>query len=103
MKIAKKTGTPNGWMAFVPILNLVLMCQCAGKPGWWFILLCIPLVNIIIMIIVWMAIAENCGRPAWWGVVIGLVPLVNLILMLVLAFGARPATAPPVVPGVPRA
>lgn len=103
MNIAKKTGTPNGWMGFVPILNAVLMCQCAGKPGWWFILMCIPLVNIIIAIIVWMAIAENCGRPAWWGVVICLVPLVNFILVLMLAFGARPMTAPPVVPGVPRA
>jgi len=100
MNIAKKTGTPNGWMGFVPILDMVLFCQCGGKPGWWFLLFFIP---IVFPLLIWMGIAERCGRPAWWGVVIMFVPLVNFILMLMLAFGARPMTAPPVVPGVPRA
>jgi hypothetical protein len=90
MKIANKTGTENGWMAFIPILNAVLLCQCAGKPGWWFILMCIPFVNIIITIIVWMGVAERCGRPSWWGVVISLIPIVNLILVLILAFEPYP-------------
>ena len=35
MKIAEKTGTPNGWWAWVPILNVLLMISIAGKPMWW--------------------------------------------------------------------
>jgi hypothetical protein len=37
MRIAKKTNTPNGWLAFIPILSLVLAVQIADKPMWWII------------------------------------------------------------------
>lgn len=37
--IAKKTGTPLPWLAFIPIANLYLMIQIAGKPIWWLALL----------------------------------------------------------------
>lgn len=30
-KIAEKTNTPNGWMAWIPIANIYLMCMIAGK------------------------------------------------------------------------
>ena len=33
------------------------------KPVWWIILLIIPLVNIVIAIILWMAIAEARNKP----------------------------------------
>ena len=46
MQIANKTNTPNGWFAWVPILNIVLILQIAKKPVWWIILLLIPLVNL---------------------------------------------------------
>lgn len=37
--IAKKTGTANGWMAWIPVLNFILMIQIASKPIWWIILI----------------------------------------------------------------
>ena len=37
--IARKTGTPSPWMAWIPVVNLVLMCRIAGRPGWWLLLL----------------------------------------------------------------
>ncbi len=85
MKIAQKTKTENGWFAWIPILNIVLMLQIAQKPVWWLILLLIPLVNIIILIIVWMAIAEKRGKPSWWGVMM-IIPIMNLIAPGYLAF-----------------
>jgi uncharacterized membrane protein YoaK (UPF0700 family) len=57
----------------------------AKKPLWWFILLLIPLVNIVIGIIVWMAIAEARGKPNWWGILM-IVPLVNFIVPGYLAW-----------------
>ena len=30
-KIAEKTNTPNGWLAWIPIANIYLMCMIAGK------------------------------------------------------------------------
>jgi len=84
--IAQKTGhESNAWMAWVPVINTFLMLQIAGKPMWWFILLLIPIVNIVILIIVWMKIAEARNKPDWWGLLL-LVPFVNFIVPGYLAF-----------------
>ncbi len=85
MTIATKTNTPNGWLAWIPIANLFLMLQIARKPLWWLILFLIPLVNIVILIMVWMAIAEARHKPNWWGILM-IVPLVNLVVPGYLAW-----------------
>lgn len=87
MTIAKKTNTANGWFAWIPILNIILMLQIAQKPVWWIILMLIPIVNIIIAIIVWMAIAEARGKPNWIGILM-IIPFVNLIIPGYLAFSS---------------
>jgi hypothetical protein len=45
-KVFIKAGRP-GWAAIVPIYNLIVLLQVAGKPVWWVLLLLIPLVNIV--------------------------------------------------------
>jgi len=85
--IAKKTNTENAWMAWIPIINILLMLNIAKKPLWWIILCLIPLVNIVILIIVWMAIAEARKKPNWWGILM-IVPVVNLIVPGYLAWAA---------------
>ncbi len=83
--IAKKTNTENDWFAWIPILNLILMLNVARKPLWWIVLFFIPLVNIVIVIVVWMGVAEARGKPSWWGVLM-IVPVVNLIVPGYLAW-----------------
>lgn len=83
--IADKTNTENSWFAWIPILNLYLMCKIADKPGWWLILFLIPIVNIVIFIIVGMAIAQKRGKPGWLGIV-WIIPVVGLIVPGYLAF-----------------
>lgn len=85
MTIANKTDTESSWMAWVPILNLLLMCRVASRPGWWLVLMLIPLVNIVILLIVWMGIAEARGFASWWGILM-IVPFVNFIVPGYLAF-----------------
>jgi hypothetical protein len=85
MTIATKTNTPNGWLAWIPIANIFLMFNIAGKPAWWFILILIPLVNIVIAIIVWMAIAEARHKPNWWGILM-VVPVINIFVPGYLAW-----------------
>lgn len=96
MKMAKKTGTPNAWMAWVPIANCFLMLMIAKKPLWWFILFLIPFVNIVISILVWMAIAKELGKPEWLGVLM-IVPVANIIIPGYLAF-SNSNPAPPAQP-----
>jgi len=83
--IAQKTNTENAWMAWIPIVNIFLMLNIAKKPLWWFILLLIPLVNIVIGIMIWMGVAEARGKPSWWGILI-IVPVVGLIVPGYLAW-----------------
>ena len=83
--IAKKTNTPMVWFAWIPILNVVLMCKIARKPIWWLVLVFLPLINIIIIVILWMKIAETLSKPGWIGLLM-LVPVANLIVPPYLAF-----------------
>lgn len=83
--IATKTNTENGWLAWIPIANFILMLIIAKKPIWWIVLMLIPLVNIVVAIIVWMAVAEARGKPSWWGILI-IVPVVGLIVPGYLAW-----------------
>ena len=85
MVIANRTNTENSWFAWVPILNLYLLCKIADKPGWWLILFLILLVNIVISIIVWMRIAEKMGKPSWLGI-LWVIPPLGLIVVGYLAF-----------------
>src|SRR3984893_9770999 len=84
--IARKTNTKNDWLAWIPIANMVLLLEIARKPLWWLLLLVIPLVNVVISIVVWVAVAEARGKPSWWGLLM-IVPGVNLIVPGYLAWG----------------
>ncbi|MBN2121193.1 MAG: hypothetical protein JW734_09110 [Candidatus Omnitrophica bacterium] len=82
--IARKTGIPNGWFGWIPILNFILMCDIAGKPRWWtasLLLSFIPFLGalavLVVGVILWMKIAEARNKPAWWGV-LTVLPLINL-------------------------
>jgi hypothetical protein len=83
--IAEKTNTENPWWAWIPIIQVVLTLNIARKPVWWIILMFVPLVNIVILVMVWMAIAEARNKPSWWGILV-LIPLVNLIVPGYLAW-----------------
>jgi len=83
--IAQKTNTENGWFAWIPIANIILMLTIAKKPIWWIVLFLIPLVSIVMFILVWMAIAEERNKPSWWGVMV-IVPVMNLIMPGYLAW-----------------
>jgi hypothetical protein len=83
--IATKTSTANAWLAWVPIANAILMLQIAKKPLWWIILFAIPVVNIVIVIMVWMGVAEARQKPNWWGI-LAIVPLVNMVVPGYLAW-----------------
>lgn len=104
MTMADKTGVPNGWYAFIPIVNIWLMLNIARKPVWWLILFFVPFVNAIMAIVLWMALAQAMGHPSWWGIML-IVPFVNMIVPGYLAW-AKPTLpspylkAPP--PSAPR-
>jgi len=83
--IARKTQTENDWLAWIPIGNLYLMCKIADKPAWWLILLFAPFVSILVMVLIYMGIAEARKKPGWLGIFLA-VPIVQLFVQGYLAF-----------------
>jgi hypothetical protein len=83
--IAQKTNTENGWLAWIPIANVILMLNIARKPVWWILLCLIPLVSIVMFILIWMGIAEARNKPNWWGIMV-IVPVMNLVMPGYLAW-----------------
>ena len=77
-----KAGEP-GWASIVPIYNAFVILRIAGKPAWWFVLFLIPLVNIVIIIMVGVSLAQNFGKGTGFGV--GLAFL-GFIFLPILAF-----------------
>jgi hypothetical protein len=83
--IARKTSTPNSWLAWIPFANIFLWANIARKPVWWAILCLVPLVNFVFVILIWMAIADARSKPKWWGI-LTIVPVVNLLAVGYLAW-----------------
>ncbi len=82
-RVFSKAGQP-GWAALVPIYNLFVMLKVAGKPGWWLVLMLIPLVNIIILILTTVGVANSFGKGG--GYAAGMIFL-PFIFYPMLAFG----------------
>lgn len=82
-KIFTKAGKP-GWAAIIPIYNIIVLLEIAGKPAWWVILFLIPFVNFVMIFIVSIAVAKNFGKGTGFG--IGLA-LLGFIFGPILAFG----------------
>jgi len=83
-KVFEKAGQP-GWAAIVPFYNMyVLTCKIAEKDALWFVLCFIPFVNIIIILVIYIEVANKFGQGALFG--IGLF-LLGFIFFPILAFG----------------
>ncbi len=86
-KIAKKTETENDWMAWVPVMNLVLLLTIAKKPMWWIALFFIPVVNFVAAILIMMSVAERREKPSWVGALV-VVPIFGTLVVPYLAFSS---------------
>ena len=80
-----------GWAAIIPIYTILVLLRTVGRPWWWLLLLLIPLVNIIILIIVWLDLAKSFGKGGLFAV--GLI-LLNPIFVIILGFGGSEYVGP---------
>ncbi|WP_330272626.1 DUF5684 domain-containing protein [Lentzea sp. NBC_00516] len=95
-KTFTKAGQP-GWAAIIPIYNIYVLLKVAGRPGWWLVLLLIPIVNIVILAIVSIDVAKSFGKDTVFGVV-GLW-LFSIIGYAILAFGGAQYHGPAALAG----
>lgn len=94
--LAEKLGEKNTWMAFIPVLNIILMFRMAKMSPWWILSIFVPLLNIYAFIVmIHRGISLRTGHGAGWTV--GLIFL-YLIFFPLTAFGYKPDQATPVAP-----
>ena len=86
MLIAKKMGVANAWLAWIPIANIYLMTQMAGRPGWWTVLMFVPLANAVIGIILWVDILKKLNKNPWMVLVL---LFFGVIYLPILAFSKK--------------
>lgn len=82
-KVFVKAGEP-GWAAIVPIYNAYVLFKIAWGKGILFLLMCIPVVNFVAMIMVYVKLAKAFGKGT--GFAVGLIFLAP-IFMCILGFG----------------
>jgi hypothetical protein len=81
-KIFEKAGEP-GWAAIIPFYNLYVLFKITWGSGWKFLLLLIPIANIVFMIITMVKLAKAFGKSG--GFAVGLIFL-SIIFYCILAF-----------------
>ena len=89
-KIFEKAGKP-GWAAIVPIYNIIILLEIVGKPTWWIILILIPIVNLIVLILIWHQLSLSFGKDGLYTV--GLI-LLGIVFFPMLAFGEAKYVGP---------
>lgn len=75
----------EGWKSLIPLYNTYTLFRIAGRNGWGFLLLLIPLVNIVILLMVSIDLAKHFGKSTAFGV-LGLF-FFSIIGYLMLGFG----------------
>ena len=90
-KIFTKAGKP-GWAILIPIYDIIIMLEIAGKPWWWLLLIMfVPIANVIMLI--WMLNLIVLGFGKTSGFTIGVL-LLPFIFIPILGFGSAKYTGP---------
>ena len=82
-KVYTKADQP-GWASIVPIYNMYVLLKIGGKPGWWLLLMLIPLVNIIFAIWAINMVSKSFGKDE--GFTVGLL-LLGFVFWPILGLG----------------
>ena len=60
-KLYVKSGR-KAWEALVPVYNGLVLMKIIKRPGWWVILLFIPIINLLMFPVIWVETARSFGK-----------------------------------------
>ncbi len=73
-KLYQKAGR-KPWEAAVPVYSAIILMKIINRPTWWTILLFIPVINLIMIPVVWVETIRSFGRNSTLDTVLVLVTL----------------------------
>jgi len=50
------------WLALVPIYNAVILMKIINRPSWWVLLLFVPIINLIMIPVIWVESIRSFGK-----------------------------------------
>ena len=60
-KLYEKAGRKS-WEAFIPVYNSIVLMKIINRPTWWTLLLFIPVINLIMIPVVWVETIRSFGK-----------------------------------------
>ena len=63
-KLYIKAGR-KAWEAFVPVYNAVVLMGIINRPKWWVILLFVPIINLIMIPVIWVETCRSFGKNTY--------------------------------------
>ena len=82
-KLFTKAGKP-GWAALIPNHNIVVQLELIGRPGWWYFLFLVPILNIVVGIMMILELVQAFGKDTAFGCLTIFFPY---IMIPILALG----------------
>lgn len=61
----RKAGVA-AWKAFVPVYNYYCWTRLVDKPISWFVMMCVPILNAVVWLILSVDLARRFGRDGFW-------------------------------------
>ncbi len=82
MKIAERTEhRGEAMVAWIPILNLLLMIKLARRPTWWVLLFLVPGLNFVMWVLLCLALARARGGGFLLGMLMAFVPILGFPIL----------------------
>lgn len=71
-KLYAKAGKQT-WEAFLPVYNGIVLMQIINRPKWWMFLVFLPVINLLILPVIWIETLRTFGKKTtadmWLGVI----------------------------------
>ena len=68
-------------VAWIPILNLLLMIKLARRPTWWVLLFLVPGLNFVMWVLLCLALARARGGGFLLGMLMAFVPILGFPIL----------------------
>ncbi len=65
----------KAWEAAVPVYNAVVLMKIINRPWWWVILMFVPIVNLIMIPVIWVETLRSFGRNSATDTLLGIISL----------------------------
>jgi hypothetical protein len=79
-RVFSKAGQPE-WAAIIPIYNTIVLLRIVGRPWWWILLMLIPVVDFVLVVIIYLDLARSYGKGTGFGVLTIFFPFVCIPIL----------------------